>query len=194
MPFADANEIVLKMGKSLAKAAGDIPLLAGVLATDQFRIMDNFIDRLKRAGYVGIQNFPSIGILSGRMRTLLESSEMGYDCEVRLIRKAAEKEMFCSAVVFEQEDANAMIEAGADMLVAHLPLTDSGDVQEWGPANCKFLTQLHNEKMVRANAILTAGFVSDSVKMSKGIYPSNDYLAQYESVGYLRRPLAAEKS
>ncbi len=183
MPFADANDIVLKMGAALARPAGDTPLLAGVLATDQFRIMDTFIDRLRRAGYAGVQNFPSIGIVSGRVRTLLENSDMGYDCEVRLIKKASEKGLFCSALVFGQSDADAMARAGADMLVAHLPLTEDGDMQEWDAASSAFPARLRADTPGRAGVVLAAGFVG-------GVRACGECPAQYESLRHAERSFA----
>lgn len=188
MPFADANGLVLEMGKSLADAADGIPLLAGVLAADQFRVMDSFLARLRRAGYAGVQNFPSTGILSGRVRALFESADMGYAREAELIRKASGQGLFCSAVVFSPADAGGMRAAGADMLVAHPPLTEDGDVQAWNAENSAFLRE-KNISGKDAEHALTAGFIMDSAQPAFAMNP-----AQYESVESFIRGQSAEQS
>jgi len=53
---------------------------------------------------------------------------MGYGKEVEMIRLAHELDMFTSPYVFDEDDAKAMAEAGADQLVAHVGLTTAGSI------------------------------------------------------------------
>ena len=45
-----------------------------------------------------------------------------------MIRLAHEKDMFTTPYVFSEEDATAMAEAGADIIVCHLGLTTGGSI------------------------------------------------------------------
>lgn len=126
MPYGDANQIVTEMGREVLTIVEDTPVLAGVCGTDPFRIMDVFLEDLKRSGFSGVQNFPTVGLCDGVFRQNLEETGMGYALEVEMIRKAHELDLFTSPYVFNEEDAIAMAKAGADMLVAHVGLTTKG--------------------------------------------------------------------
>lgn len=128
LPYGDANEIVTEMAREVIPVVEDTPVLAGVCGTDPFREMEYFLDRLKELGFSGVQNFPTVGLIDGTFRENLEETEMGYDKEVELIRTAAEKDMLTCPYVFDEEQARDMAEAGADVVVAHMGLTTSGDI------------------------------------------------------------------
>jgi predicted TIM-barrel enzyme len=104
------------------------PVLAGVCATDPFRIMDVFLDELKRVGFSGVQNFPTVGLIDGTFRANLEETGMSYGLEVDMIAKARAKNMLTTPYVFCEEDAEAMAKAGADVIVCHLGLTTGGAI------------------------------------------------------------------
>ena len=53
---------------------------------------------------------------------------MGYALEVEMIREAAELGLLTAPYVFTPEDARAMAEAGADVLVPHMGLTTGGAI------------------------------------------------------------------
>lgn len=128
LPFGDANKIVVEMGGEVLPVVKDIPVLAGVCGTDPFRIMDVYLKELKDMGFSGVQNFPTIGLIDGVFRQNLEETGMGYDLEVDMIRKAHELDMLTCPYVFDVEQAKAMAEAGADILVAHMGLTTKGTI------------------------------------------------------------------
>jgi len=73
LPYGDANQIVLDMGRQVLPVVEDTPVLAGVNGTDPFRAMDVFIDDLKRRGFSGVQNFPTVGIFN-RTRSSVRTS------------------------------------------------------------------------------------------------------------------------
>ena len=102
-------------------------MLAGVCGTDPFRVMDVFLAQLKAMGFAGVQNFPTVGLIDGVFRQNLEETGMGYGLEVEMIRKAHELDMLTTPYVFDPEQAAAMAEAGADILVAHMGLTTKGN-------------------------------------------------------------------
>jgi predicted TIM-barrel enzyme len=128
MPFGDANEIVVDMAREVLPVVRETPVLAGVCGTDPFRLMPVFLDELKRIGFSGVQNFPTVGLMDGTYRAGLEETGMGYGLEVDLIRLARERDFLTSPYVFDEDQATAMAEAGADVLVPHMGLTTGGAI------------------------------------------------------------------
>ena len=128
MPYGDANAIVLEMGSEVLPIARDTAVLAGVCGTDPFRLMDRFLAEIEGAGFAGVQNFPTVGLIDGIFRANLEETGMGYRLEVEMIRLAAERGLLTAPYVFDVDDARAMTEAGADVLVPHMGLTTKGTI------------------------------------------------------------------
>lgn len=56
----------------------EVPVLAGVCATDPFRRMEYFLKQLETIGFCGVQNFPTVGLFDGNFRQNLEETGMGY--------------------------------------------------------------------------------------------------------------------
>jgi predicted TIM-barrel enzyme len=136
MPYGDANAIVVDMSREVLPAVRETPVLAGVCGTDPFRLMHVFLDELKRIGFSGVQNFPTVGLIDGTLRAGLEETGMGYGLEVDMIRLAHERDLLTAPYVFDAEQAAAMAEAGADVLVPHMGLTTGGTI---GAATAKTL-------------------------------------------------------
>lgn len=128
LSYGDANQIVVEMGSEVLPVVKNIPVLAGVCGTDPFRVMDVYLKQLKEQGFSGVQNFPTVGLIDGVFRQNLEETGMGYGLEVEMIRKAHELDMLTCPYVFDPEQAKAMAEAGADILVAHMGLTTKGTI------------------------------------------------------------------
>ncbi|MFZ0088085.1 MAG: phosphoenolpyruvate hydrolase family protein [Solirubrobacteraceae bacterium] len=126
MPYGDANAIVLEMAAEVLPVARETPVLAGVCGTDPFRLMDNFLAEIERAGFAGVQNFPTVGLIDGTFRAGLEETGMGYELEVDMIRRAADRGLLTAPYVFDGASAEAMARAGADVLVPHMGLTTKG--------------------------------------------------------------------
>src|SRR5438477_3716396 len=68
LPYGDANAIVVDMAREVLPVVRETPVLAGVCGTDPFRLMDVFLDELRRLGFTGIQNFPTVGLFDGLFR------------------------------------------------------------------------------------------------------------------------------
>ena len=128
MPYGDANAIVIEMASEVLPVVQDTPVLAGVCGTDPFRLMPVFIKELKEMGFSGVQNFPTVGLMDGDFRANLEATGMGYDKEVESIAIAHELDMLTTPYVFNPDEAVAMAQAGADLLVAHVGLTTAGSI------------------------------------------------------------------
>jgi len=128
MPYGDANAVVVDMAKEVLPIVHKTGVLAGVCGTDPFRIMPKFLAQLKDMGFVGVQNFPTVGLIDGTFRDNLEETGMGYDKEVEMIRQAHELDLLTTPYVFNVKEAELMTDAGADVLVAHMGLTTSGSI------------------------------------------------------------------
>ena len=128
MPYGDANAIVVEMAAEVLPVVKETPVLAGVCGTDPFRLMPVFLEELKRIGFSGVQNFPTVGLIDGNHRIGLEETGMGYGVEVEMIRAAHEADLLTAPYVFTPEEAVAMTEAGADVLVPHMGLTTGGAI------------------------------------------------------------------
>ncbi len=128
MPYGDANAIVMEMAREVLPVVQRTPVLAGVCGTDPFRIMKLFLRDIDAAGFSGIQNFPTVGLIDGRFRRNLEETGMGYGLEVDLIRTAHELGMLTTPYCFNPEEAAAMATAGADILIPHMGLTTKGTI------------------------------------------------------------------
>ena len=128
MPYGDANAIVMEMASEVLPVVKQTPVLAGVCATDPFRLMDKFLDEVKARGFSGVQNFPTVGLIDGTFRANLEETGMSFGLEIDMIRQAHEKDLFTTPYVFNEDDAAAMAKAGADIIVCHLGLTTGGSI------------------------------------------------------------------
>jgi predicted TIM-barrel enzyme len=128
LPYGDANAIVKEMGSEVLPVVKDTPVLAGVCGTDPFRLMPVLLRELKEMGFDGVQNFPTVGLFDGTFRSNLEETGMGYGLEVEMVRMAHELDMLTCPYVFTPEEAEAMAEAGADVLVPHMGLTTKGSI------------------------------------------------------------------
>nr|WP_234015913.1 phosphoenolpyruvate hydrolase family protein [Achromobacter spanius] len=128
LAYGNANEIVVDMGREVLPVVKKTPVLAGVNGTDPFCDFDVFLDDLKRQGFAGVQNFPTVGLIDGNFRANLEETGMGYALEVDMIRLAHKKGMLTTPYVFNEDDAVAMARAGADIIVAHMGLTTGGSI------------------------------------------------------------------
>jgi predicted TIM-barrel enzyme len=128
MPYGDANEIVVDMAREVLPVVRHTPVLAGVCGTDPFRLMPVFLDELRRIGFSGVQNFPTVGLIDGTFRTGLEETGMGYGLEVDMIGIASQGGFLTAPYVFDPDQAAAMARAGADVLVPHMGLTTGGAI------------------------------------------------------------------
>jgi len=128
LAYGNANEIVKEMAHEVLPVVTKTPVLAGVNGTDPFLLTDHFLDELKAMGFSGIQNFPTVGLIDGVLRSNLEETGMSYGLEVDLIAKARAKDMLTTPYVFNADEAAAMTKAGADIIVAHMGLTTGGSI------------------------------------------------------------------
>jgi len=128
MPYGDANGIVMEMAREVIPVVKHTPVLAGVCGTDPFRVMKLFLRDVDAAGFSGVQNFPTVGLIDGTFRKNLEETGMGFGPEVDMIRTAHEMGLLTTPYSFNPDEATAMAEAGADILIPHMGLTTKGTI------------------------------------------------------------------
>jgi predicted TIM-barrel enzyme len=128
LAYGNANDIVVEMAREVLPVVKHTPVLAGVNGTDPFVLMPQFLASLKAMGFSGVQNFPTVGLFDGRMRVAFEETGMGYGLEVDMIRTAHELDLLTTPYVFNPDEARAMTEAGADIIVAHMGVTSGGAI------------------------------------------------------------------
>jgi len=128
MPYGDANAIVVDMAREVLPIVKDTPVLAGVCGTDPFRLMRVFLPQLLAMGFDGVQNFPTVGLIDGQFRQILEETGMSIQLEVEMIAAAHQLGMFTCPYVFDAETARAFTQAGADVVVAHVNTTVAGSI------------------------------------------------------------------
>jgi predicted TIM-barrel enzyme len=128
LPYGDANAIVVEMASEVLPVVKNTLVLAGVCGTDPFRLMPVFLRQIKALGFDGVQNFPTVGLFEGNFRANLEETGMGYGLEVEMIRQAHELGLLTCPYVFNEGEATAMAQAGADVLVPHMGLTTKGAI------------------------------------------------------------------
>jgi predicted TIM-barrel enzyme len=128
MPYGDANAIVVDMASEVLPIVRDTPVLAGVCGTDPFRMMRVFLPQLRDLGFDGVQNFPTVGLIDGQFRQILEETGMSIQLEVEMIAQAHQLGMLTCPYVFDEETATQFTQAGADVVVAHVNTTVAGSI------------------------------------------------------------------
>lgn len=128
MPYGDANAIVLDMAREVLPVVSHTPVLAGVCGTDPFRVMKLFLRDVDAAGFSGVQNFPTVGLIDGKFRQNLEETGMGFGLEVDMIKLAHDMGLLTTPYCFNPDEATAMARAGADILIPHMGLTTKGAI------------------------------------------------------------------
>ena len=129
MSYGDANAIAMEIGEfEVLPVVEEIPVICGVHATDPRRRMWHFLGQVKDMGFSGVNNFPTHTIVDGHFRETLEETGMSVKKEVEMIALAHKMGLFTMPYVASPEEAKAMAEAGADVIIAHVGCTIGGSI------------------------------------------------------------------
>lgn len=151
MAYGDANAIALEMGtRQILPIVKEVPVICSVNGTDPTRVMKFFLREVVAAGFSGVNNFPTVGLIDGNFRAVLEKTGMGYAKEVEMIRLAHEQDIFTMAYAFNRTEARMMAEAGCDLLLAHVGLTVGGSIGAEEAMNIEQAAGLISEMMDEA--------------------------------------------
>src|SRR5260370_39032890 len=108
MAYGNANQVVKDMAPEVLTAVKHTPVLAGVCGTDPFLLRGPFLRELRDLGFAGIQNFPTVGLFDGVIRTNLEETGMGYGLEVECVALAHEMDLLTTPYCFNVQEARRL--------------------------------------------------------------------------------------
>ncbi len=129
MSYGDANAIAMEIGEfEVLPIVEEIPVICGVHATDPRRRMWHWLLQVQNMGFSGINNFPTHTIVDGHYRQTLEETGMSVQKEIDCVALARKMDMFSIVYVAKPEEAKAMAEAGADVIIAHVGCTVGGSI------------------------------------------------------------------
>ena len=129
MSYGDANAIAMEIGEfEVLPVVNEIPVICGVHATDPRRRMWHWLGKVKDMGFSGVNNFPTHCIIDGKFRQILEETGMSVKKEFEMVALARRMDLFSIVYVDAPEEAIAMAEAGADVIIAHVGTTVGGSI------------------------------------------------------------------
>ena len=121
--FGNANDITSTMCGEILPVIGQTPAIVGVFAQDPFKDISLILENLQKIGVAGIQNSPTLGMMSPAMAKNLEAGMLGFSKEVKLIKDAHEMGFLTAPIAHKPEQAVQFVEAGADIIVATVGIT-----------------------------------------------------------------------
>src|SRR5256714_2943013 len=129
MAYGDANAVAMEIGQfEVLPVVEEIPVICGVHATDPRRRMWHWLLQVKEMGFSGVNNFPTHTIVDGHFRQVLEETGMSVKKEFEMVALARKMDLFSIVYVATPEEAKAMAEAGADVVIAHVGTTVGGSI------------------------------------------------------------------
>lgn len=165
MAYCDANAVAMEIGEfEVLPVVNETPVICGVHATDPRRRMWHWLLKVKEMGFSGINNFPTHCIIDGEFRQILEETGMSFSKEVETVALARKMDMFTITYVGKPEEAAAMAQAGADVVIAHVGTTIGGTIGVKGAA-CSLEEAAKRTQEIAAAAIATR---SDVICLSHG--------------------------
>lgn len=128
LAYGDSNAMTLSLGNNILKVVENTPIIGGIGAADPYRDIDQLIELMMEKGFSGITNVPTTGLYDGIFRQQIDSTNLGYPEEIRLVKKCNQRDIFTAVYVFNEEDAKYMADAGADLVGTHVGLTLGGTI------------------------------------------------------------------
>jgi predicted TIM-barrel enzyme len=129
MAYGDANAVAMEIGEfEVLPIVEETPVICGVHATDPRRRMWHWLGKVKDMGFSGVNNFPTHCIVDGKFRQILEETGMSVKKEFEMVALARRMDLFSIVYVDAPEEAKAMADAGADVIIAHVGTTVGGSV------------------------------------------------------------------
>ena len=125
----NANAVAMEIGEhEVLPVVEEIPVICGVHATDPRRRMWHWLLQVKAMGFSGVNNFPTHTIVDGLFRQVLEETGMSVRKEFEMVALARKMDLFSIVYVAAPDEAEAMAEAGADAIIAHVGTTIGGSI------------------------------------------------------------------
>src|SRR5436190_11046073 len=135
MAYGDANAVAMEIGEhEVLPIVKEVPVICGVHASDPRRRMWHWLLQVKEMGFSGVNNFPTHCIIDGQFRQVLEETGMSVKKEFEMVALAHKMDLFTIVYVATPAEAQAMAEAGADAIIAHVGTTIGGSIGVKGAA------------------------------------------------------------
>ncbi len=129
LAYSDANAVAMEIGEyEVLPIVRETPVICGVHASDPRRRMWHWLGKVKEMGFSGVNNFPTHSIIDGQFRQVLEETGMSFQHEVEMVALARQMDLFSIVYVSKPEEAEAMAQAGADAVIAHVGTTTGGSI------------------------------------------------------------------
>lgn len=125
--YGNSNQMAMELGtRELLPTIHDTPVIFGLFATDPYISLYEYLKQVRQNGFAGVVNYPTVALVDGQFREALEEAGNTFDREVEAIRLAHHLNLFTVAFVTTEEEAEKMLDAGADVICVHLGLTKGG--------------------------------------------------------------------
>jgi predicted TIM-barrel enzyme len=129
-PVSDANGLMFEYAsREIMPVVRDMPVMAGVNASDPTRDIPRFIDELREIGIIGVNNFPTVGLVDGNFRAVLEQTGISYENEIEMLKTAKEMGMVSVAYGFNPSETERVVKgADPDVFIFHAGTTIGGSI------------------------------------------------------------------
>jgi predicted TIM-barrel enzyme len=129
-PVSDANGLMFEYAsREIMPVVRDMPIMAGVNANDPTREIPYFLGELMRIGIIGVNNFPTVGLIDGNFRNVLEHTGITYDNEIEMLKTAKEMGMVTVAYAFNMSETERIVRgADPDVFIFHAGTTIGGSI------------------------------------------------------------------
>jgi predicted TIM-barrel enzyme/transcriptional regulator with AAA-type ATPase domain len=120
----EANRFVMDFAATEILPRATVPVIFGACCFDPRQDIAELVERVRAAGFHGIANFPTAGMLAGPLRDRLEEAGLGCGRERAMLRRAREAGLVSIAYAHSLQEAEAA--TGADIVVIGLGWNQGG--------------------------------------------------------------------
>lgn len=125
LPIRNCNEFVAGFGRTEILTSTKLPVFVGICTFDPQLDMDRWLERIISWGFSGVTNFPSVVHIDDYRRSLLEKCGLGYEREIKLLVKAAQRGLMTIGYTRTRSEARRMVEAGPEAICINFNLNRS---------------------------------------------------------------------
>ncbi len=177
------------------QVANSTPLVVGLDANDIFSIdHDKLLDRFADTGISGVANLPSVQHFGDPYRTRSTKMRRGFNREIELLQRSHARDLFTVGFVYYPDDARAMVQAGADMIIATAGHTQGGSTsypeQSFDEAIAKIAPTIEAALQENADVFcLGHGGPFNSARSTEVLYERTRAVGVYATSGLDRIPI-----
>ena len=142
----EANSFTMEFAVREILPRANVPVIFGACAFDPRQSVHELVDRVKKAGFSGITNFPTATLLPSEIRECLEDNGLGFARELELLIAAKEASLVSIAYTHSLQDAEAAARAGIDLITIGLGWNHGGAL---GSVNSTASTTAIEEAAIR---------------------------------------------